>query len=84
MRKSRTSCGNFRNVWVCAQLCLTLCEAMDYTPPGSFVCGILQTGILEQVAVSFSKGSSQPWDGTQVSCIVGRSAEPQGKPNTLE
>ena len=40
---------------------------MDYT-----VHGILQTRILEWVAVPFSKGSSQPRDQTQVSCIAGR------------
>ena len=33
--------------------------------------GILQAGILEWVAVPFSRGSSQPRDGTQVSRIVG-------------
>ena len=49
-----------------AQSCPTLCNAMDYT-----VHGILQTGILEWVAFPFSRGSSQPRDGTQVSHIVG-------------
>ena len=36
------------------------------------VHGILQAEILEWVAVSFSRGSSQPRDQTQVSCIAGR------------
>ena len=38
-----------RTVRVCsvAQLCLTLCDPMDCSPPGSFVHGILQAGILE-------------------------------------
>ena len=49
-----------------AQLCLTLCDTMDYTPHG-----ILQARILEWVAVLFSKGSSQSRDGTQVSHIAG-------------
>ena len=49
-----------------AQLCLTLCDPMDYT-----VHGILQARILERVAYPFSKGSSQPRDGTGVSCIAG-------------
>ena len=40
---------------------------MDYT-----VHGILQSRIVEWVAVPFSRGSSQPWDQTQVSCIAGR------------
>ena len=49
---------------------------MDYT-----VHGILQARILEWVAYHFSRGSSQPRDRTQVSCIVGSlPAEPQGKP----
>ena len=37
-----------------AQLCLTLCDSMDCSPPGSFVHGILQARILEWVAISFS------------------------------
>ena len=39
------------------QLCPTLCDPMDHT-----VHGILQARILEQVAVPFSRGSSQPGD----------------------
>ena len=48
------------------QLCLTLCDPMDYT-----VHGILQARILEGVAFPFSRGSSQPRDQTQVSHIAG-------------
>ena len=44
--------------------CLTLCD-----PPGSSVHGILQVRILEWVAISSSKGSSQPRSRTQVSCV---------------
>ena len=40
-----------------AQLCLTLCDPMDYSPPGSSVYGISQARILEWVAISFSRGS---------------------------
>ena len=40
--------------------------------PGSSVHGIFQARILEWLAISFSRGSSQPRDRTQVSCIVGR------------
>ena len=71
-----------------AQSCLTLCDPMDY-----IVHGILQARILEWVAFPFSRGSSQPRDPTQVSCIAGRffssspalqadslPAELQGKP----
>ena len=45
---------------------------MSCSPPGSPVHGILQARILERVAISFSRGSSQPRDRTQVSHIVGR------------
>ena len=54
------------------QSCLTLCDPMDGSPPGSPVPGILQARTLEWVAISFSKGFSQPRDQTQVSCIAGR------------
>ena len=54
------------------QTCLTLFEATDYGPPGSFVCGILQARILQWVAIPFSKGSSRPRDQNQVSCTAGR------------
>ena len=49
-----------------AQLCPTLCDPMDYA-----FHGILQARILEWVAFPFSRGSSQPRDQTQVSCIAG-------------
>ena len=45
-----------------AQVCLTLCDLMDCSPPGSSVQGISQTRILERVAVSFSGESSQSGD----------------------
>ena len=51
------------------QSCLTLCDPMDCSPPGSSVHGILQARILEWFAISFSKGSSQPRDRTCVSCL---------------
>ena len=60
-------------VWVLdAQLCPTLCNPMDWSPPGSSVHGILQGRILEWVAISFSRGSPQPKDRTQVFCTAGR------------
>ena len=46
---------------MCAKLlqsCLTLCNLKDCSLPGSSVCGISQAGILEWVAISFSRGSS--------------------------
>ena len=54
------------------QSCLTLCDPVDCSPLGSSVHGILQARILEWVAISFSRGSSQPRDRTRVSCIPGR------------
>ena len=50
------------------QSCLTLCDPMDHSLPGSSVRGISQSRILEWLAVSFTRGSSRPRDPTQVSC----------------
>ena len=55
-----------------AQLCPTLCDTMDCSPPGSCVREIFQARILEWVAISFSRGSSPPRDRTWVSCTAGR------------
>ena len=54
------------------QSCLTLCDPMDCSPPGSSAHGILQARILEWVAMPSSRGYSQPRDRTpfsSVSCI---------------
>ena len=69
---------NFLICWVSewvsevAQSCPTLCDPVECSPPGSSVHGTLQARILEWVAISFSRGSSQPRDRTQVSRIAGR------------
>ena len=68
--------SHFSRVW--------LCNAMDSSLPGSSVCGILQTRILEWVAISSSRGSSRPRDWTRVSCTSFFAsgfftAEPPGK-----
>ena len=55
-----------------AQSCLTLCDPIDCSPPGSSVHGTLQTRIPEWVSISFSRGLSWPRDRTWVSCIAGR------------
>ena len=63
---------NIVNQWcscLVPQSCLTLCNPMDWGPPGSSVHGISQARILEWVAISFSRGSSWPRDQTCVSCI---------------
>ena len=49
----------------------TLCDPMDCILPGSSVHRILQSSILEWVAISYFRGSSWPRDQTQVSCVVG-------------
>jgi len=54
------------------QLCLTLCDPMNCSLPGSSIHGIFQARILEWVAISFSRRSFRPRDWTQVSRIVGR------------
>ena len=54
-------------VCVCARACVLsvlsrvwLCDPMDWSLPGSSVHGIFQARILEWVAISWSRGSSQP------------------------
>ena len=49
--------------------CLNLCDAMDCSPPSSAVPGILQATILEWIAMSSSRGSSQSRDRSHLSCI---------------
>ena len=68
--------GNCMCVCVCVcvcvchkllQLCPTLCNPMDHSPPGFSVKGILQGWILEWVAMPFSRGSSIPMNQTHIS-----------------
>ena len=54
------------------QSCPTLCNPMDCSLPGSSVHGIFQGRVLEWVAISFSRGSSQPRDQIRVSLIACR------------
>ena len=61
---------------ICCCLCHAVvsdsfCNRMDCSPPGSSVHGMSQARILEWVAFSFSRGSFQPRDQTQVSCVAG-------------
>ena len=55
-----------------AQSCPTLCNPMYCSLQGSSILGIFQARVLGWVAISFSSGSSQPRDWTQVSRIAGR------------
>ena len=50
--------------------CLTLCDPMGCSPPGSSCHGIFQAGILKWVAISFSRGSSWPknWTPSLLHC----------------
>ena len=66
---------NFSVLFVCAtQLCLALCNLMDCSPPDSSVYSIFQARMLVWVAISFSRGSSQPKDRTHICCVfcIGR------------
>ena len=69
------------------KLCPTLCDPMDYSPPDSLVHGILLARLLEWIAISFSRGSSQASDWTCISFTVsGRhffTTEPSGKPTCV-
>ena len=76
-----SSLKNSQVKYVCAcmhvkslQSCVTLCDSMDCSPPGSSVHGILQATILEWIAMPSSRGSSRPRDRTHVSYIsyIGR------------
>ena len=71
-------------VWSLSRVWL-FCDLRDYSPPGFSVHRISQVRILEWVAVSFSRGSSQPTDQTHISCVAGRffTTEPLGKPNVF-
>ena len=64
------------------QLCLTLWDPIECSPPGSFVHGILQARILQWIAIPFFRESSQPKGVRWVSYIAGGcfTTEPTGKP----
>ena len=64
--------GNWEALSEVAQSCLTLCDPIDCSLPGSSVHGIFQATVLEWVAISFSRGSSQPRARIWVSRIVDR------------
>ena len=56
-------------VCVCAQSCPSLCNPMDYIACQAPAHGLFQIRILQQVAISSSRGSSQPRDQTRVSYV---------------
>ena len=65
---------NVTNGWsgLVAQSCPTLCNLVDYSPPGSSIHGILQARILEWVAILFPRGSFWLRNWSPVSCIAGK------------
>ena len=90
-QRPRVGPGSAISAWHFCYCVLTqsgpaFCDPMDCSPPGSSVHGILQAGILEWVAVSFSGGPSRPRDQSRVSCIscpaggVFTAAPPSGSP----
>ena len=64
------------------QLCLTLCNPLEYSPPGFSVHGILQARTLQWIAMPSSRGSSQPRNWTWVSYVscIGRQVLNLGSP----
>ena len=70
-RKRQLICPQSRCVLV-TQSCPTLCDPTNCSPQSSSIHVILQTRILEWIAISFSRGSSQPRDRTRVSHIAAR------------
>ena len=71
---------------MCAQSCLTLCDPMVCSQSGSPILGIFQAGILEWVAMPFSRGSFPPKDQTCISVspsLAGKffTTVPRGKPS---
>ena len=69
---------------VCAQSCPTPCDPTDCSLPGSSVYGIVQAGILERGAISFSRGSSDLGIEPMYSTIADGffTTEPAGKPKS--
>ena len=70
MHTHMCACNNFKAAEpLCAQSCVTLCDPVDGSPPGSSLHGIFQARILECIAISYSRGSSQVRDQTRVSSV---------------
>ena len=68
--KISVNCMKYSSLFLfCAQLFPTLCDPHGLGPPASSVHGIFQARILEWVANSYFRGSSQPRDQTHISCV---------------
>ena len=87
LRASDQERGHVRRMAYClvAKSCLTLCKPMNCSLAGSSVDGISQVRILEWVAISFFRGSSQPRNQTHVSYLAGKffTTESQGESPSL-
>ena len=68
--KSRTRLSNWTELKSLSRV--WLCNPMDCSPPGSSINGVFLARVLEWVAISFFRGSSQPRDRTWVSRILSR------------
>ena len=53
-----------------AKLCLTLGDPMNWSPSGTFICGMFQARILKWVAISFSRRFSQSRDWKESMGVV--------------
>ena len=67
------------------QSCLTLCDPVDYSLPGSSVRGVSQTRIVERVAISFPGDLPNPGIKPESLALAGGflTTEPPGKPCIL-
>ena len=74
-------CVPFVSVVLLLSLAWLFCDSMDCSPPGCSVHGISQARIPKWIAISFSRGPSQPRDWTRLTYITGRffTTEPPGK-----
>ena len=80
---THSSLFNDFTLCVHTQSCLTLCDPMDCGPLGSSVHAISQARMLEWVAISYSRGSSQPRDKPESPALAGVffTTEPAGSPS---
>ena len=72
------------SIFVSRSVVLTSCDPIDCSPPGTSIHGILQARTLEWVATPFSRGSCQPRDWTQASCIACRFFTTDASGNDLQ
>ena len=69
LKFNRLGAYHHRHVGMLSRLVMSLSDPVDYSQPGSSVLGIFQARILEGVAISYSRATSQPRNQTCISCI---------------